>query len=67
MKQTTIKGKSQSDGGFKIGTATHVQGGSGSYDDWNTITNILRIRKREHKARDNERGFVYGFPLKFGE
>lgn len=36
---------------------------SSGYDDWNTITNILRIKMSESRGR---KGFPYAFPLVFG-
>lgn len=65
MKQLKVTGYTE-DGEFKAKLITNVALGI-TTDDWNTLTNILRIRRKEAAAETNVRGFVYKFPLALGE
>lgn len=49
-------------GKFRVTGMQQLMESSG-YDDWNTITNILRIKMSESRGR---KGFPYAFPLVFG-
>lgn len=45
MKCIKIYGHSQDDGTFKVSFLVHeTETGNVRYDDWNTITNVLRLR-----------------------
>ncbi len=65
MKSLKVTGHTE-DGEFKAKLITDVALGIVT-DDWNTLTNILRIRRKELAAETNECGFVYKFPLSLGE
>ncbi len=68
MKRLEIRGHGDDDG-FNV-AVTKDTGEELTTDEWNTAVNALRLRHREKEIIDGitqRKGFIYAFPLAFGE
>lgn len=68
MKRLEIRGHGDDDG-FGV-AVTKDTGTELTTDEWNTVVNALRIRHREKEITDgikDRKGFIYAFPLAFGQ
>ncbi len=51
---------------FKVAFLQHESEGNLQLDDWNTITQILKIRFQSQPVPPSGHGFPYTFPFPFG-
>lgn len=66
MKSTKIHGHSNENLDFHVsGLSSGVSDSLKNVDEWNKVTNILRLAIPKWKAEANQDGFQYRFPFNF--
>lgn len=63
MKIIRIRGNDLTKNTFKVNGMQHVTPNDYAHDEWNTLMQALRIRRIDA----SHHGFIYNFPLAFGE
>lgn len=66
MKSTKIHGYATKTLDFHVNNLSEgVSDSSKDTDEWNTVTNILRLATARMKEEANQDGFMYRFPFNF--